>query len=55
MVRLRGRSRSASWKTPEALELMRSFKPDLCVMAYVTLFVPQAVVEALRKIDATPA
>ncbi|MEQ1611619.1 MAG: methionyl-tRNA formyltransferase, partial [Hyphomicrobiaceae bacterium] len=29
-----------SWKTPEALALMQSFKPDLCVMAYVTLFVP---------------
>ena len=39
----------ASWKTPEALELMRSFKPDLCVMAYVTLFVPQDVVEAPTK------
>ena len=24
-----------SWKTDEALELMRSFDPDLCVMAYV--------------------
>ncbi len=35
-----------SWKTPEALTLMQSFKPDLCVMAYVTLFVPQAVVDA---------
>src|SRR5262245_18629943 len=37
-----------SWKTPEALELMRSCKPDLCVMAYVTLFVPQAVLDAPR-------
>ena len=35
-----------SWKTPEALELMRSFEPDLCVMAYVTLFVPQPVIDA---------
>lgn len=35
-----------SWKTPEALELMRSFNPDVCMMAYVTLFVPQAVVDA---------
>jgi methionyl-tRNA formyltransferase len=35
-----------SWKTPEALELMKSFNPDLCVMAYVTLFVPQPVVDA---------
>ena len=36
----------ASWKTPEALELMRSFDPDLCVMAYVTLLVPQPVLDA---------
>jgi methionyl-tRNA formyltransferase len=35
-----------SWKTPEALALMQSFKPDLCVMAYVLLFVPQPVVDA---------
>src|SRR3546814_5665348 len=28
---------------------MRSFKPDLCVMAYVTLFVPQAVVDLPTK------
>ncbi len=35
-----------SWKTPEALALMLSFKPDLCVMAYVTLFVPQPVIDA---------
>jgi methionyl-tRNA formyltransferase len=34
-----------SWKTPEALELMRSFQPDLCVMAYVLLFVPQPVID----------
>lgn len=34
-----------SWKTPEALELMRSFKPDVCMMAYVTLFVPQPVID----------
>ncbi len=34
-----------SWKTPEALELMRSFKPDVCIMAYVTLFVPQPVID----------
>src|SRR3546814_116749 len=39
----------ASWKTPEAEALMRSFEPDLCVMAYVTLFVPQAVVDAPTK------
>lgn len=35
-----------SWKTPEALELMRSFAPDVCMMAYVTLFVPQPVLDA---------
>ena len=35
-----------SWKTPEALELISSYKADLCVMAYVLLFVPQAVVNA---------
>jgi methionyl-tRNA formyltransferase len=38
-----------SWKTPDALELMRSFAPDLCVMAYVTLLVPQPVLEAPRR------
>ena len=38
-----------SWKTPEALTLMQSFKPDLCVMAYVTLFVPQPVIDAPTK------
>ncbi len=36
----------ASWKTPEALALMQSFKPDVCIMAYVTLFVPQPVIDA---------
>jgi methionyl-tRNA formyltransferase len=35
-----------SWRTPEALELMKSFNADLCVMAYVTLWVPDAVVHA---------
>lgn len=34
-----------SWKTPEAEALMRSHEPDLCVMAYVTLFVPQNVLD----------
>ncbi len=34
-----------SWKTPEAYALMQSFKPDLCIMAYVTLFVPQPVID----------
>jgi methionyl-tRNA formyltransferase len=33
----------ASWKTPEAEELMRSFDADVCIMAYVLLFVPEAV------------
>ena len=37
-----------SWRAPEALELMKSFAPDLCVMAYVTLWVPQAVVNVPR-------
>ena len=35
-----------SWKTDEALELMKSFKPDLCIMAYVTLLVSQEVIDA---------
>jgi methionyl-tRNA formyltransferase len=38
----------ASWKTPEALELMRSFDSDVCMMAYVLLFVPQEVRDAPR-------
>lgn len=37
-----------SWKTPEALDLMKSTNADLCVMAYVTLFVPMPVLEAPR-------
>jgi len=37
-----------SWKTLEALELMTSFEADLCVMAYVILFVPQPVLDAPR-------
>ena len=36
----------ASWKTPEALKLMQSFKADVCMMAYVLLFVPEAVRDA---------
>lgn len=35
-----------SWKTPEALELMKSFNADICLMAYVLLFVPQPVLDA---------
>ena len=38
----------ASWKTPEALELMKSFDADICMMAYVLLFVPEAVRDAPR-------
>lgn len=37
-----------SWKTDEALELVRSLRPDLCVMAYVTLLVPRRVLDAPR-------
>ncbi|MDE0308207.1 MAG: methionyl-tRNA formyltransferase [Acidiferrobacterales bacterium] len=33
----------ASWKTDEAIELMRSFEADVCMMAYVLLFVPSTV------------
>ncbi len=36
----------ASWKTPEALKLMKSFEADVCMMAYVLLFVPQEVRDA---------
>ena len=36
----------ASWKTPEALALMKSFNADVCLMAYVLLFVPQPVLDA---------
>jgi len=36
----------ASWKTPEALALMESFDADVCMMAYVLLFVPKAVLDA---------
>ena len=36
----------SSWKTPEALELMQSFDADVCMMAYVLLFVPDAVLNA---------
>jgi methionyl-tRNA formyltransferase len=37
-----------SWKTPEALTLMKSFNADICLMAYVLLFVPQPVLDAPR-------
>ena len=36
----------ASWKTDEALTLMHSFNADICMMADVLLFVPQAVRDA---------
>ncbi len=36
----------SSWKTAEALDLMRSFDADVCMMAYVLLFVPEAVLNA---------
>ncbi|HEY1385117.1 MAG TPA: methionyl-tRNA formyltransferase, partial [Dongiaceae bacterium] len=39
----------ASWKTPEARELMARYQPDLCMMAYVTLFVPQDVLDLPAK------
>ena len=38
----------SSWKTAEALDLMRSFEADICLMAYVLLFVPQPVLDAPR-------
>ena len=37
-----------SWKTPEALTLVQSFDADVCIMAYVLLFVPQPVLDAPR-------
>ncbi|MFV0294980.1 MAG: methionyl-tRNA formyltransferase [Hyphomicrobiaceae bacterium] len=36
----------SSWKTPEALDLMKSFNADICLMAYVLLFVPQPGLDA---------
>jgi len=38
----------ASWKMPETLELMQSFEADVCIMAYVLLFIPQPVLDAPR-------
>jgi methionyl-tRNA formyltransferase len=37
-----------SWKTPESLALMESFDADVCIMAYVLLFIPQPVLDAPR-------
>ena len=38
----------ASWKTAESLELMKSFEADVCMMAYVLLFVPSEVLDVPR-------
>ena len=38
----------ASWKTAQSLALMQSFDADLCMMAYVLLLVPEAVLNAPR-------
>ncbi|MEC9368806.1 MAG: methionyl-tRNA formyltransferase [Pseudomonadota bacterium] len=38
----------SSWKTPEVREQLASLKADLCVMAYVTLFVPSAALNTPR-------
>ena len=38
-----------SWKTDEAYQLMESFDADLCVMAYVTLIVPSAILNKPRR------
>ena len=35
-----------SWKDDALLDLVRSFRSDLCVMAYVTLLVPRRVLDA---------
>ncbi|MCY4486888.1 MAG: methionyl-tRNA formyltransferase [Deltaproteobacteria bacterium] len=35
-----------TWKTDDALDLFKSFQPELCVMAYVTLLLPRRVLEA---------
>jgi len=37
-----------SWKTDESAELMKSFDADVCMMAYVLLFVPEEVRNAPR-------
>jgi methionyl-tRNA formyltransferase len=35
-----------SWRSEESLEMIKSFEPDLCVMAFVTLMVSEAVLNA---------
>ena len=37
-----------SWKTDEAIALMKSFEADVCMMAYVLLFVPSSVLNTPR-------
>lgn len=37
-----------SWKDDALLDLVQSFRSDLCVMAYVTLLVPRRVLDAPR-------
>ena len=37
-----------SWKDEALLDLVQSFRSDLCVMAYVTLLVPRRVLDAPR-------
>ena len=39
----------ASWKKEEVWEHFKSLEPDLCVMAYVTLFVPENVIHMPTK------
>ena len=36
-----------SWKNKEALDLINSFEPDLCVMAFVTLLVSNDVLSCV--------
>ncbi len=38
-----------TWKSAETLELLRSCAPDLCVMAYVTLMVPEDALNLPRR------
>jgi len=38
-----------SWKDPGVWEQLRSLQPDLCVMAYVTLFVPQEALDVPKQ------
>jgi methionyl-tRNA formyltransferase len=37
-----------SWKTDESVQLMKSFDADVCMMAYVLMFVPKTVRDAPR-------